>query len=503
MSDVLLRIADPAVGVVLAGCGSVLCVRRPRSLVGPLMLAAAGCWFLGSIWIVAVFLHRGPLVHLHISYPTGRMRRPLAIVTVICAYAVSIVEAIGANPWVTLAMAVLVAVAAADIYARTSGPARKAGGPALGAALTFASVLALSSANQLLVWENDRLVLLLYDLAICVVALVLAADLLWGRWTEATVADFVTQVGARPDLDTLTGALQHALGDPSVALGYWLPDQHRYVDDAGQPFELPVDDSSRVVIRVDEHGEPVAVLIKDGAVQQDERLLADVTAALRLALGNARLRAQVRANITELGIARRRLVEAADGQRRQLESELDGGPQRRLSEMSRLLENVDAKVDARTAGEADADADRARDRAGRAAQSCARNPASRTGVGRAGRRPSAARPADAQPDPVDLTVPGRRLPPAVEGAVYFVCAEALTNIAKHANATRASVAITVDHGAVVARIVDDGRGGADRNGSGLRGLADRVEALGGPLSVGDRGEGGTVLMARIPLEEAS
>ena len=312
MSDLLLGIADPAVGVVLAGCGSVLCVRRPRSLIGPLMLAAAGCWFLGSIWIVAVFLHRGPagapphlLSHRQDAQAPGDRDRDLRVRGL---------DRRGdrRNPWVTLAMAVLVAVAAADIYARTSGPARKAGGPALGAALTFASVLALSSANQLLVWENDRLVLLLYDLAICVVALVLSADLLWGRWTEATVADFVTQVGARPDLGTLTGALQRALGDPSVALGYWLPDQHRYVDDAGQSFELPLDDSSRIVIRVEEHGEPVAVLIKDGAVQQDERLLADITAALRLALGNARLRAQVRANITELGIARRRLVEAAD-----------------------------------------------------------------------------------------------------------------------------------------------------------------------------------------------
>jgi signal transduction histidine kinase len=103
---------------------------------------------------------------------------------------------------------------------------------------------------------------------------------------------------------------------------------------------------------------------------------------------------------------------------------------------------------------------------------------------------------------VDLTVHGGRLPLAVEGAVYFVCAEALTNIAKHANATRASVAITLDHGDVIARIVDDGRGGADRNGSGMRGLADRVEALGGQLSVTERSQGGTVLMARIPLEEA-
>jgi signal transduction histidine kinase len=501
MSDVLLGIADPAVGVVLAGCGSVLWLRRPRSLIGPLMLAAAGCWFLGSIWIVAVFLHRGPLVHLHISYPTGRMCRPLAIVTVMCAYAVSIVEAIGANPWVTLAMAILVAVAAADIYARTSGPARKAGGPALGAALTFASVLALSSANQLLVWENDRLVLLLYDLAICVVALVLAADLLWGRWTEATVADFVTQVGARPDPATLTGALQHALGDPSVALGYWLPDQHRYVDDAGQSFELPAEDSNRIAIRVEEHGEPVAVLIKDGAVQQDERLLADVTAALRLALGNARLRAQVRANITELAIVRRRLVEVADGQRRQLESELDGGPQRRLSEMSRILENVEAKVEGglrerltpMLAELATAQAEL------RNLAHGIRPPALESG-GLAAALPLLLR--QAEPDLVDLTVPGGRLPPAVEGAVYFVCTEALTNIAKHANATRASVEIGVGQEAVIARIVDNGHGGADRNGSGLRGLADRVEALGGRLSVSDRGEGGTLLEARIPLEKA-
>ena len=113
-------------------------------------------------------------------------------------------------------------MAAADIYARTSGPARKAGGPALGAALTFASVLALSAANQLLLWQNDRLVLLLYDLAICVVALVLAADLLWGRWTEATVADFVTQLGARPDAGTLTRAVQRRAGRSDRAIGFWL-----------------------------------------------------------------------------------------------------------------------------------------------------------------------------------------------------------------------------------------------------------------------------------------
>jgi signal transduction histidine kinase len=496
MSDVLLRIADPAVGVVLAGCGSALWVRRRRSLVGPLMLAAAACWFVGSIWTVALFLHRGPLVHLHISYPTGRIRRPLAIVTVICAYAVSIVEAIGANPWVTLAMAVLVGVAAADIYARTSGPARKAGGPALAAALTFASVLALSAANQLLVWENDLLVLLLYDLAICVVAAVLAADLLWGRWSEATVADFVTQLGARPDLDTLAGALQNALGDPSATLGYWMPDLRRYVDDSGRPLQVPPDDPARVAIQIDEHDQPVAALVHDAVLRLDEQLLADVTAALRLALGNARLRAQVRANVNQLSTVRRRLVEAGDAQRRKLESDLDGGPQRQLFETSQLLESADADLRERLApllaDLAAAQAD-LRDLA-----QGIRPPALDSG-GLAAALPLLVR--QAAPARIDLAVMADRLPPAVEGAIYFVCAEGLTNIAKHAQATRTSVTVRIDDGAVVARIIDDGCGGADRDGVGLRGLADRVQALGGELAISDLSTGGTDVTARIPLEE--
>jgi signal transduction histidine kinase len=169
--------------------------------------------------------------------------------------------------------------------------------------------------------------------------------------------------------------------------------------------------------------------------------------------------------------------------------------------MSKLLENVDAKSEAglqerltpMLAELAAAQAD-LRDLA-----HGIRPPALESG-GLAAALPLLVR--QTEPDPVDLTVPERRLPPAVEGAVYFVCAEALTNIAKHANATRASVEIAVDHGAAVARIIDDGCGGADRNGSGLRGLADRVEALGGWLSVSDRGGGGTLVAAWIPLEEA-
>jgi signal transduction histidine kinase len=102
--------------------------------------------------------------------------------------------------------------------------------------------------------------------------------------------------------------------------------------------------------------------------------------------------------------------------------------------------------------------------------------------------------------PVHVDIAVGRLAPAVESAVYFMCAEGLTNVAKHGAANQAWVSLRVDAGEVVARVVDDGVGGADPRGLGLRGLADRVEALGGSLRVDEGTAGGTVLEAHIPVE---
>jgi len=96
-----------------------------------------------------------------------------------------------------------------------------------------------------------------------------------------------------------------------------------------------------------------------------------------------------------------------------------------------------------------------------------------------------------------------RLAPAVEAALYFVCAEVLSNVAKHAGASEAVVDVREEDGSVIATITDDGRGGADPRGSGLRGLTDRVEALGGTLLVVNHPGGGTTVEARIPLKESS
>jgi signal transduction histidine kinase len=102
--------------------------------------------------------------------------------------------------------------------------------------------------------------------------------------------------------------------------------------------------------------------------------------------------------------------------------------------------------------------------------------------------------------PVTLEVDGRkRLPGPVESAVYFVVSEALANVAKYAHATQATVAVRQVNGSVTVEVADDGIGGADAaGGSGLRGLADRVAALDGTLSLESPEGRGTRVQAEIP-----
>ncbi|MFI6831800.1 sensor histidine kinase [Kribbella sp. NPDC050241] len=489
-------LADSTVGLILLGCG--LFARRSRTgrRVGVIMIAAAGCWFLGTFVAPFLFLHRGPLVHLHISYPTGRLRRPIATITVMLAYAVSLLEAVVRTPWLTLGLAVLVAAAAVDVFARTSGRARKAGWPALIAALTFAAVLAFSCANLLLGWEADRLVLFVYDTTIAVLALVLTADLRSGRWTDATLSDLVTQLGGGTGTGGLRGELQQALGDPTLVVGYWVPDQAQYVDERGVPLALPDAEDGRSTTTVTDGGEPVAVLVHDNAVLDDHKLVDGVSAALNLAVANARMRAEVQARVSALAASRRRIVEAADAQRRALEAELALGAERRLGQVARLVADVQRGSSADGLAEVVAEVRGAQTELREFAQGVRPSPLGSGGL-------AAALPVLAARAPlqVELAVSVGRLPPAVEAALFFVCSEALTNIAKHANATRVQVSVEPDPVGVVTTVVDDGVGGADPRGSGLRGLADRVEALNGHFSVGDGPGGGTLVVARIPVED--
>ena len=113
-----------------------------------------------------------------------------------------------------------------------------------------------SALNQLLAWDIDQPVLLAYDAVVAGAAVVLAVDLRWGRWTESTLSDLVADLGAASDTSGLTGRLQRALGDPSLTVGYWIPKRAAYVDDHGEPIELPAQDGDRTATHVDDEGRP-------------------------------------------------------------------------------------------------------------------------------------------------------------------------------------------------------------------------------------------------------
>jgi signal transduction histidine kinase len=306
---------------------------------------------------------------------------------------------------------------------------------------------------------------------------------------------------AEPAPGDLRDALARALRDPSLTLAYWLPEREEYVDVAGHRLVLPTDSPTRTCTLIEDDGRPVAAIIHDASLVEDRELVRAVGAAASLALENERLEAELRAKVEELRASRARIVESADAARRRIERDLHDGAQQQLVALAVTLRL------ARTRFDADPDAARelleaaARDldAALRELRELARgiHPAvlSDRGLdsavqGLVGRMPL----------PVEVTaMPEEPLPKPIEAAAYFVVAEAITNVARYAEATHATVQVVHDDGAVVVEIADDGIGGADPGkGSGLRGLADRVAALDGRLEVDSERSRGTTVRATIP-----
>jgi signal transduction histidine kinase len=195
-------------------------------------------------------------------------------------------------------------------------------------------------------------------------------------------------------------------------------------------------------------------------------------------------------------------VEAGDAERRRLERNLHDGAQQRLVSIAVHLRLVEATFGANPA-RARHDLAEAREQLSQALvelRELARgiHPAILTDGGLA---PALSALASRAPLPVEIMeVPNERLPEPVEAAAYYLVAETITNVAKHAHASHVAVSVRRDDGRVVVHVADDGVGGAEPvAGSGLRGLADRVEALHGRLRVDSPPGGGTRVEARIPL----
>jgi signal transduction histidine kinase len=329
--------------------------------------------------------------------------------------------------------------------------------------------------------------------------LVFLAALLKARLARSAVGDLMLELRSEPAPGDLRDALARALRDPSLELAYWLPDYEVYVDLDGRPVELE-DLEGRGSTLIDRDGEHVAILIHDSALEEEPELLDAVRAAAGITLENDRLHAELRARLEELRGSRARIVEAAQTERQLLERNLHDGAQQRLIALSLNLSLLEGRIDGDP--ETKAGIDNARKEIAASLKELREiasglHPAVVSGHGlEVALEQLAAR----APLPVELNVGiDGRLAEPLEVAAYYVVAEGLANIAKHAQAATARVDVATQQGELVLEIVDDGIGGADsERGSGLRGLADRVEALDGRLRVWTPSGGGTRMKAEIP-----
>jgi signal transduction histidine kinase len=503
-------IPDLAVGWALIGCGLVAWERRPQSRTGLLMAATGFTWFLGNFsnvgmaalaWAAAhlVYLHRGPLVQLVLTYPSGRASSRPARAAVAVGYAAAVITPVWRSEVATILLAALLLGVAARDYVRAVGRARRMRRAALQAVAGLSAVLAGTAAARLLLPPGDVSgpSLLVYEAALCVLAGWLLAGLLLAPWDRAAVTDLVVELG-EARAGTLRGQLSRALGDPSLEIGYWLPDRAVFVDAEGRMLSIPPV-SERSVTVVEREGRPVAVLIHDPAVLADPGLLEAVTSAAQLAASHARLQAEVQARVVELEASRRRIFAARDDERKRLERRLREGAERRLGQLADTLRQSRRSASGEQTREQIARAEvqlvRTLEELRRLAHGL--HPRLLSERGLAGALTVLAKDF---PVPAQVTVAGDRVPSPVAVVAYFVCAEALANVAKHAGAARAAVSVTARDGLVRVEIEDDGVGGADPGrGSGLRGLADRVETIGGTLQVASVPGQGTRLVAEIPL----
>jgi signal transduction histidine kinase len=522
------------------GAGLIAWWRRPDSRFGPLMVAGGFLNFLATLQVasadVPVTIGRvldllPPVFFLYVflAYPTGRLsgrfERAIVVGAVVTAVGLDLVrlmlggggprnliEVVSEPRAVTAVLDVqLIAISAFSLAgigvlaARRWGASRAARRPlgrlvdsfALGLVMIaglYLSIVFVGYPDEVAAIEAVRRATFL---VVGLAPIVFLFGLLRSR---LSVGPAIVSLGAGAARGDVVDALRAALRDPSLEVAYWVPEYATYADVDGRALELPVAGGRATTLIDREDGTHVAALVHDVSLREERELVDAVTAAAGFALENERLQAELRARLEELKGSRARIIEAAQAERQRLERDLHDGAQQRLVALSLEL----GLLEERFAGDAGATA--ALEQTRREVTESLRelrelaqgiHPAVVTGHGLAVALKTLVARAQV---PVRLTVDlDGRLPERQEVAAYYVVAESLTNMAKYAHASSAAVEVRQADGRLVVEVVDDGVGGAEtRGGSGLRGLADRVEALGGRLRIWSPVGGGTRVEAEIP-----
>jgi signal transduction histidine kinase len=534
------------VGVSLLGSGLLSWRERPDNRLGPLMVATAFAWFASLLteahapWLYTIgaavqYLFVVGFICLVLSFPSGRLEtrleRTLAGAALLLAVGLQVAAMLfgtktglrcsacpsnairafadnaRANRLLDLQRILGAALAFTAIcvifrrWVRASKPQRRAAAPVLGAGGATLAALIGTIVNDEVGTPLNQVPAKVFFYAAATVPVAVVYVFVAQRLARGVVAGLVVELGDQTVGADLRAALARALGDPSLELAYWFPAEQRYVDIEGHAVSLPGATSARGSTIVERGGEPIAALVHDQVLEYNAALVQSVCAAAGLRLENERLKAELRAQLAELQASRARLVKATDIERRRIERDLHDGTQQRLVSIAMTLGLLETKLPNR----------------GDEAQMLVRETreALALALGELRELTQGVHPAllaerglsdaldelcgrAAIPVRLELAV-GTRLPAEIETAAYYFASEALTNAAKHSHATDVRVSASSDSRALTVEVTDNGVGGAARgHGSGLAGLSDRIEALGGRLTISSPRGRGTTLRAEIP-----
>jgi signal transduction histidine kinase len=536
-----------AIAALWIGTGLYAWWRRPANRFGALMTFTGFAWllnaftaandpavFTGAVVLSNVFI--AGFVHLLLVYPDGRLK-PARRRLVRGAYVLAVLGTLpmllfGHNPMddcegcpasvihvsgsvtaqrvldglFTALAVVLVGYLLWIVLRRlraAARPQRRALAPVLWSGIALMVLLAGTLGTQTVSGSDGVGGLLFFGVQVVFasVPVTFLAGLLHTRVARAdAIGELLLRLGEEPRRDGLRHLLADALADPTLQLVYWI--DGRWVRGDGSPADLGERDRRRAWTPVEVEGERVGAIVHDVSLRAEPDVLASVAAAAGLAMQNERLHAALGARLEDLRRSRARIVEAGLAERRRLERNLHDGAQQRLVALALSLRLAERQIprDPERAQAMVAAAHQELNQALEELRELARgiHPAvlSDRGLG-AAVEALAVR----SPLPVRVVeVPEERLPEAVEAAAYFTISEALTNVAKYADANEATVAVRRTNGHAEVEVADDGVGGADPGrGTGLRGLADRLGALDGSLSLDSPPGSGTTLRAEIPV----
>jgi signal transduction histidine kinase len=529
----------PAYGLLYIATGLFAWARRPSNGMGAIIVAAGFTWlaagltntFVPALTALGLIVATVPLaivVHLLHAFPSGRLRGAASKWTVAAGYFVVLVLQIPVYLWgqgrkggpttmlevadrhdlahaglylqnaVGFAVMVSTAIILTRRLRRTEPARRRIVAPLMiygSLAVLFVPISSLILDHW---WPSASLGIAFGQLTVMagVPVAFVAVVLSGGFAATGEVAELGATLDAEEGRPALRAALRGALGDPHLDLLFRVSDPERYVDRDGAAVEPPPPGADRRLVEVRVGERLVGAIVYDANLIADRGLVEDAARVTALAIDNERLTAELYAGRERLRVSRARLIEATDAERRRIARDLHDGLQMRLVLLAMMADRPGAGP--QTLVELNAGIQEAIAELRELVQGVV--PAALT---ERGLYAAAVELTDRMPIPVELDfepLPGE-LPSGVETAGYFVVAEALTNAVKHAGASELRLAIGRPAGRLRVEVADDGVGGA-MPGGGLRGLADRVDALGGWMEVDSPPGEGTLIVAEIPCENA-